>query len=284
MDDDAYAKMILMAPHQRSGRDNQGVLVSRGWIPSSAIWEPTTSHWTRQLTWPRTALCGGWCLHIALHTPSGACQEKRRRHWVQCAHVDICMSMLICNSVQHSAVSPITPELWSVAWKTQHKSRHALLVHLVEERLEFGLCGQLPLSGWPHNPTTRFWPPSTTVVSPESLQHCAGSLRCLPKEMVTSRLWPVYLWRTTNNVSHLRFLSAYKVGWWLVQSALCRWWCCCMADQLWRLIEDAHNDSNNLCIWSVADMRWCAASVTVIIAFNEYDHNGHAGVCADIHM
>ena len=37
-------------------------LVSRGWTPSSAIWEPTASHWTKQSTWPRTILCGGWCV------------------------------------------------------------------------------------------------------------------------------------------------------------------------------------------------------------------------------
>jgi len=30
MDDDADAKMILTAPHQRTGRDHQGVLVSCG--------------------------------------------------------------------------------------------------------------------------------------------------------------------------------------------------------------------------------------------------------------
>jgi len=32
----------------------------------------------KQLTWPRTALCGGWCLHMALRTPSGACQKRKR--------------------------------------------------------------------------------------------------------------------------------------------------------------------------------------------------------------
>ena len=70
--------MILMAPHQRTGRDHQGVLVSRGWTPSNEICEPTTSHWTKQSTWPRTVLCGGWCLRMALCTPSGACQRRRR--------------------------------------------------------------------------------------------------------------------------------------------------------------------------------------------------------------
>jgi len=68
-------------PHQRTGRDHQGVSVSRGWTPSSEIWEPTTSHWTKQSTWLKTALCGGWCLHMALRAPSGACQ-KRTRHWL----------------------------------------------------------------------------------------------------------------------------------------------------------------------------------------------------------
>jgi len=74
------SKIILTARHQQTGRDHQGVVpISRGWIPSSEIWEPTTSHWTKQSTWLRTVLCGGWCLHVALRTPSGACQKRRRR-------------------------------------------------------------------------------------------------------------------------------------------------------------------------------------------------------------
>ena len=64
---------------QVTGRDHQGVLVSRGWKPSNAIWEHTTSHWTKQSTWPRTVLCGGWCLHMELCTPSGGCQKRRER-------------------------------------------------------------------------------------------------------------------------------------------------------------------------------------------------------------
>jgi len=28
----------------------------------------TTSHWTKQSTWPRTVLCGGWCLCMVLRT------------------------------------------------------------------------------------------------------------------------------------------------------------------------------------------------------------------------
>ena len=66
--------------------------------------------------------------------------------------------------------------------------RVTLLYKSVEERLEFGLGRQLPLSGWPRNPATTFWPPSTTMVSPESLPHCAGSFQCLPEETFLSRL------------------------------------------------------------------------------------------------
>jgi len=30
------------------------------------------------LTFLRTVQCGGWCLRMALCTPSGACQKRRR--------------------------------------------------------------------------------------------------------------------------------------------------------------------------------------------------------------
>jgi len=65
-------------PDQKTGRCHQGVFISRGRTPSSAIWQPTTSHWTKQLTWLRTTLCGGWYLFMAVSTPSGACQKRRR--------------------------------------------------------------------------------------------------------------------------------------------------------------------------------------------------------------
>ena len=68
MDDDADAKMILMAPLQRTGRDHQGVPVSRGWTPSNEIWKVTTSHWMKQSTLLRTALCGGWRICTALRS------------------------------------------------------------------------------------------------------------------------------------------------------------------------------------------------------------------------
>ena len=77
-DDDTDAKTILTAPHQRTGRDHQGIPILRGWTPSSEIWEPITSHWMKHTIWLRTVLCGGWCLCMALHTPSGAYQIKRK--------------------------------------------------------------------------------------------------------------------------------------------------------------------------------------------------------------
>ena len=46
--------------------------------PSNETGEPTTSQWMKQSTWLRTALCGGWCLRMALLTLSGACQKRRR--------------------------------------------------------------------------------------------------------------------------------------------------------------------------------------------------------------
>jgi len=101
-----------------------------------------------------------------------------------------------------------------------HGNRHH---KSLDGRLELGLGGQPPLSRRLHNPTTRFWPPSTTMFS---LLHCTGSLRCLLEEMVTGWLWPVCLWRTINNVSRRRLLSIDKASWWLVQAALCKWWCC----------------------------------------------------------
>ena len=106
-----------------------------------------------------------------------------------------------------------------IAW--QHCSTVYNLLSLCEH-------GDSSICGCSHNPTTRFWSPSMTMVCPESLPHCAGSLQCLPEEMATCRLWPVCLWRATNDVSHRRFLSSDKAGWWPVQAALCRWWCCCV--------------------------------------------------------
>jgi len=86
MDDDADAKNDSNSSANRllEETNHKGVPISHGWAPSSAVWEPTISHWTKQSTWPRTALCGGWCLRMTLCTPSGACQKRRRRRIIVC--------------------------------------------------------------------------------------------------------------------------------------------------------------------------------------------------------
>ena len=91
MDDDADAKVILTPPPTDNWRDHQSILVSGGWTSFSTIWEPTISHWTKQSIWPRTVLCGGWCLCMVLHSPSGACQKRRSG-----------ISWAICKSAPHS--------------------------------------------------------------------------------------------------------------------------------------------------------------------------------------
>ena len=76
-------------------------------------------------------------------------------------------------------------------------------------------------SVWPHNPATRFRPPSTTVVSAEPFSHRTGTLRCLQKEMATYRHWSVSLWRDPDDVSHCRILSPDKTEWQLTSATLC---------------------------------------------------------------
>jgi len=61
--------MILMAPPPETTRMSPYHVAEHR--PAKS--EPTSSHWTKQLIWLRTNLCGGWCLRMALCTPSGAC-------------------------------------------------------------------------------------------------------------------------------------------------------------------------------------------------------------------
>ena len=82
----------------------------------------TTSHWTKQPTWLRTAHCGGWCLSrpMALSTPSGAC-HKRRRFNVQvvlnffevdlswCWFFQVGLSQIVCNK-------PYTRDACKINW------------------------------------------------------------------------------------------------------------------------------------------------------------------------
>jgi len=48
-----------------------------------------TSPWVKQLTWLRIVQSGDWCLHLALHTSSSACQKWTNECPYAVPHVDI---------------------------------------------------------------------------------------------------------------------------------------------------------------------------------------------------
>jgi len=100
-------------------------------------------------------------------------------------------------------------------------------------RHNWKLAKEVNSSVRPHNPATRFWPSSATVVSTKLVLHGTWPLRCLQKEMVTYRHWFVSLRRDSDDVSHCRILSSDKAEWWLIRDTLCRWSHCFLADQLW---------------------------------------------------
>ena len=68
-------------PPWRTGGDHQDALVLRGWRLSSRAWNQTTYTWMKQLMWLRTVHSGDWCLRLALHISSGACQKRKKRKW-----------------------------------------------------------------------------------------------------------------------------------------------------------------------------------------------------------
>ena len=69
MDDNADAKRILLASPPADWRRQLGRPTSRGSAPSNRIWNNTTLCSQKQQIWPRTALRGGWCWHMALRKP-----------------------------------------------------------------------------------------------------------------------------------------------------------------------------------------------------------------------
>ena len=66
MDDSADAKRILLASPPADWRRQLGHRPSCGSAPSNRIWNNTTLRSPKQQIWFRTALCGGWCRHMAL--------------------------------------------------------------------------------------------------------------------------------------------------------------------------------------------------------------------------
>jgi len=78
MDDDADAKMILMAPPPDNWKRSPGRPCIM-WVITIQRDLRAYNLTLKQSTWLRTALCEGWCLRMVLRTPSGACQKRRRR-------------------------------------------------------------------------------------------------------------------------------------------------------------------------------------------------------------
>jgi len=127
----------------------------------------------------------GWCpverRYMQLISGTSSMVTSSCKHWTSSLEQEGCLSQtggeVVVTYSWQLANSPWYPLPATTVTVIQESTMARLLSNRdhksVVERLEFGLGGQLPLSGWPHNLTTRFWPPSTTVVSPESLQHCA---------------------------------------------------------------------------------------------------------------
>jgi len=95
-----------------------------------------------------------------------------------------------------------------------------------------GSSGQFPPSVWPHNPSTRFRPPSATVVSSE-LFSSRNRDTAVSAEGNSDLQAAVSLWWDPDDVPHCRILSPDKTEWRLISATLWGWSRCFVADQLW---------------------------------------------------
>jgi len=156
------------------------------------------SSWGTLMSWPygrlpwlfaieqksMVTLCShwyGWCpverRYMQLISGTSSMVTSSYKHWTSSLEQEGCLSQtggeVVVTYSWQLANSLWYPLPTTTVTVIQESTMARLLSNRdhksVVERLEFGLGGQLPLSGWPHNLTTRFWPPSTTVVSPESL-------------------------------------------------------------------------------------------------------------------
>jgi len=110
--------------------DHQDVLVIRGWRLSRKTWNPITSPWMKRLMWLRIVHSGYWCLRLALHTPSGACQRRRR----YCSGKEIFVSQthsisisMVCHSVRAEAETATT--VYLLTHHAESGTRAVLYLH-----------------------------------------------------------------------------------------------------------------------------------------------------------
>ena len=152
----------------------------------------------------------------------------------------------IFESTSHQTQYDVYDVLWLAVWLSGNALASINVVALRQTRLVPG--------------STRFRPPSATVVSAEPFSHGPGTLRCLQKEMATYRHWSVSLWRDPDDVPHCWILSPDKTEWQLISATLCGWRRCFVADQLWlmtRIREEEEDCKAAICICWPKEVLMC---------------------------
>ena len=125
----------------------------------------------------------------------------------------------IFESTSHQTQYDVYDVLWLAVWLSGNALASINVVALRQTRLVPG--------------STRFRPPSATVVSAEPFSHGPGTLRCLQKEMATYRHWSVSFGET-QMMSHIVESCPHdKTEWWLISATLCGWRRCFVDDQVW---------------------------------------------------
>jgi len=91
----------------------------RGSALSNRIWNNTTSRFPKQQIWLRTALCGGWCRRMVLHSLRVTCQKRRQRCRLYCNEGIILLS---CPMVSPFVCPPVPSVFLSLCRKTEWTS------------------------------------------------------------------------------------------------------------------------------------------------------------------
>jgi len=131
--------------------------------------------------------------------------------------------------------------------------------YIMHTRRRLHKCATSQRSVRPHNPATRFRPPSATVVSAEPFSCKTGTLQCLQKKMASYRHWSVSLWRDPDDVPHCQILFPDKTERRLISATLCGWRRCFVADQLW-FMTHIREDYTNF----VATLEYCHTTYRLV--------------------